>query len=111
MKDAKSDFDFNAEQLDRLHYFLAKTKEYNIAWMIDAATSWNGADASVGENRHLRTNNFNLLVHFDRSVQDHWKRLVKDILATVNPYTKIKTITSRWPGSIKSGPEFIMPTN
>ena len=33
MKDAKSDFDFNSEQLDRLHYFLAKTKEYNIAWI------------------------------------------------------------------------------
>ncbi len=26
-------------------------------------------------------------------------------------YTKLKTITSRWPESIKSGPEFKMPTN
>ena len=26
-------------------------------------------------------------------------------------YTKLKTITSRWPKSIKDGPEFIMPTN
>ena len=26
-------------------------------------------------------------------------------------YTKLKTITSRWPKSIKSGPEFKMPTN
>ena len=26
-------------------------------------------------------------------------------------YTKLKTITARWPKSIKSGPEFIMPTN
>ena len=26
-------------------------------------------------------------------------------------YTKLKTVTSRWPKSIKSGPEFIMPTN
>ena len=26
-------------------------------------------------------------------------------------YTKLKTITSRWPTSIKSGPEFQMPTN
>ena len=92
MKDAKSDFDFNSEQLDRLHYFLAKTKEYNIAWMIDAATSWNGADASVGKNRFIRSKNFNFLVHFDQSVQEHWKRLVRDILATVNPYTKIKTV-------------------
>ena len=29
----------------------------------------------------------------------------------INFYTKLKTITSRWPGSIKSGPEFQMPTN
>ena len=26
-------------------------------------------------------------------------------------YTKLKTITSRWPKSIQDGPEFIMPTN
>ena len=26
-------------------------------------------------------------------------------------YTKLKTITSRWPKSIKSGPEFVLPTN
>ena len=26
-------------------------------------------------------------------------------------YTKLKTITSRWPESIKSGPEFVIPTN
>tara|TARA_B100001250_G_scaffold105809_1_gene89242 strand:- start:949 stop:2436 length:1488 start_codon:yes stop_codon:yes gene_type:complete len=26
-------------------------------------------------------------------------------------YTKLKTITSRWPKSIKSGPEFVIPTN
>tara|TARA_Y100000590_G_C15741235_1_gene1020334 strand:- start:3353 stop:4843 length:1491 start_codon:yes stop_codon:yes gene_type:complete len=29
----------------------------------------------------------------------------------VHFYTKLKTITSRWPTSIKSGPEFKMPTN
>jgi malonate-semialdehyde dehydrogenase (acetylating) / methylmalonate-semialdehyde dehydrogenase len=26
-------------------------------------------------------------------------------------FTKLKTITSRWPKSIKSGPEFVLPTN
>ncbi len=26
-------------------------------------------------------------------------------------YTKLKTVTSRWPKSIKSGPEYILPTN
>jgi len=26
-------------------------------------------------------------------------------------FTKLKTITSRWPESIKSGPEFVLPTN
>ena len=29
----------------------------------------------------------------------------------VNFYTKLKTITSRWPKSIQTGPEFKMPTN
>ena len=29
----------------------------------------------------------------------------------VHFYTKLKTVTSRWPKSIHSGPEFVMPTN
>jgi len=29
----------------------------------------------------------------------------------VHFFTKLKTVTSRWPKSIQSGPEFIMPTN
>ena len=29
----------------------------------------------------------------------------------VHFYTKLKTITSRWPKNISSGPEFVMPTN
>ena len=29
----------------------------------------------------------------------------------VNFYTKLKTVTSRWPKSIKDGPEFVIPTN
>ena len=29
----------------------------------------------------------------------------------INFYTKLKTVTSRWPKSIQKGPEFIMPTN
>ena len=29
----------------------------------------------------------------------------------VHFYTKLKTVTSRWPTSIRLGPEFIMPTN
>ena len=29
----------------------------------------------------------------------------------INFYTKLKTITSRWPKSIQEGPEFVIPTN
>ncbi len=29
----------------------------------------------------------------------------------VHFYTKLKTVTSRWPKSIQSGPEFVLPTN
>jgi len=29
----------------------------------------------------------------------------------VHFYTKLKTVTSRWPKSIKDGPEFVLPTN
>jgi len=29
----------------------------------------------------------------------------------INFYTRLKTVTSRWPNNIKSGPEFVLPTN
>ena len=39
---------------------------------------------------------------------------IKDSFFHSNPffsiYTKLKTITSRWPDGLKSDPEFVMPT-
>ncbi len=45
-----------------------------------------------------------------------WKRSIFGDLAMhgqegINFYTKLKTVTSRWPKSIRSGPEFEIPTN
>ena len=37
-------------------------------------------------------------------------KIIKQVAEGVRFYTKLKTITSRWPSGIRSNPEFIMPT-
>lgn len=93
MKDAKTDFDFNSVQFDRLQYFLSSLKKAEIYWMIDAATSWNGAYGDVGPNRRVRHYRMKLMVHFDEKEQRHWKKMVNLILTRVNRYTGQSTIS------------------
>ncbi len=87
MMGAKSNFDFNAEQADRIHYLLALLNHYNIKYMIDAATSWNGAYAVSGKNRFAPKYNVRLDIHFNSQYQEHWKKMVDLILLEKNPYT------------------------
>lgn len=87
MEGAKHDFDFDPVQVDRLHYLLAALKKQGIRWMIDAATSWNGAYADVGNNRFAKVHNLQVSVHYDVEAQAHWKLLVQRILNVKNRYT------------------------
>lgn len=84
---AKHDFDFDPVQVDRLHYLLAALKKQGIRWMIDAATSWNGAYADVGNNRFAKVHDLQVSVHYDPEAQAHWKLLVQRILNVKNRYT------------------------
>ena len=44
-----------------------------------------------------------------------WKQslfgIIQCMVEGIRFFTKLKTITSRWPKSIQKGPEFKMPTN
>ena len=90
MKGAKHDFDYDSEQLDRFHYLLAALKDQGIYWMIDAATSWDGAYVDTPENSGKR--NIRLDIHIKKSAQEHWKRMVTSILGVKNPYTRQPTL-------------------
>lgn len=87
MEGAMGDFDFDPVQVDRFHYLLAALKKQGIRWMIDAATSWNGAYGDVGSNRFAKAHDLRLTVHYDPESQEHWKLLVQRVLNVKNQYT------------------------
>jgi len=92
MHGRSKDFDFDPEQLDRFHYFLAALKREGIYWMMDAMTSWNGAYGDVGPDRWADRRNVKLGVYFDPQDQQHWRRMVDQLLALKNPYTGLSPL-------------------
>lgn len=89
MHGKNKDFDFDPEQLDRLHYFMAALKKEGIYWMMDALTSWNGAYGDVGKSRWAKKRNVKLGLYYDKKDRKHWKKLVTQLLTVENPYTKL----------------------
>jgi hypothetical protein len=89
MEGRRKDFDFNPEQLDRLHYFLAALKREGIYWMLDGLSSWNGVYGDVGDDRWIFKHDVKLGVYFDKQAQAHWRKLIDTVLNTKNPYTKL----------------------
>ncbi len=89
MEGRNKSFDFNPEQLDRFHYFLAALKRDGIYWLMDGLTSWNGAYGDVGDDRWEFKRNVKLGVYFDKHDQAHWRKLVDKVLNKKNPYTKL----------------------
>ncbi len=88
MANATRDFDFDEIQLDRFHYLLAALKRQGIYWMIDVASSWNGAYALPGKRRGDRNAHLlQLEIHYDRAARQHWKELARRALARDNPYS------------------------
>jgi hypothetical protein len=86
------DFDFDLEQLDRFHYFLAALKREGISWMMDGLTSWNAAYGDVGGDRWVKKRNVKAGVYYDPEQRKHWEQLVQRILGSRNPYTGIRIL-------------------
>ncbi|MET3926724.1 glycoside hydrolase [Devosia sp. 2618] len=91
MADRDTDFDFNPEILDRVHYLMAALKREGISWIMDGVTSARGGDGgfddrwdSVGPLKQ------SILLEPDGIV--HWTRLQQMILGADNPYTGIAPI-------------------
>lgn len=87
MSGRDKDFDFDPEQLDRLHFFMAALKREGIYWMLDVMTSWNGAYGDVGTDRWADRRNVKLGVYLDESDRQHWRQLADRLLMLKNPYT------------------------
>lgn len=86
------DFDFDPNQIDRFHYFLAALKREGIVWMMDGLTSWNAAYGDVGGDRWANRRNVKAGIYYDLGQQAHWKKLVERILGARNLYTGMRIL-------------------
>lgn len=87
MTDRVADFDLDPVQLDNFRYLLAALKRNGIRWMIDAATSENGAYGNVRPHRWDAHYAHKIDVHVSEDARRHWLRLASAFLGTTNPYT------------------------
>ncbi|WP_210245117.1 glycosyltransferase [Methylobacterium sp. WL9] len=85
------DFDLDPEQFDRLRYLLAALKRNGIYWMIDGLTSQSGGLGGI-DDRWGNAGGLKLGVHVDGAARAHWRRLVRTIYGSVNPYTGLSPL-------------------
>lgn len=90
MHQRKGDFDFNPEQLDRLHYLLAALNKAGIYYVLNGLSSANGGYGNIPE-RWINHKQVTLGIYYDPEKQAHWKRLMEKLFATTNPYTGTTT--------------------
>ncbi|BCT69235.1 beta-galactosidase [Nitrosospira sp. NRS527] len=89
MTDRFKDFDFDPEQLDRLHYLLAQLKAAGIYWIVDGMTSDNAAWGDVRPHRWVRKYRAKMDVLTDPKGFAHWATLIERLWGAKNPYTGI----------------------
>lgn len=85
------DFDFDPDVLDRFRYLMAALKRNGIYWIVDGMSSPRGAFGGF-DDRWDANGEMKLDVKLDDAAFAHWLRLQRELLGTVNPYTKIAPI-------------------
>lgn len=86
MHGRKGDFDFDPEQLDRLHYLLAALRKAGIYYVLNGLSSGNGGYGNI-EERWINQKQLTLGVYYDPEKQVHWKTLMEKLFAAQNRYT------------------------
>ncbi len=89
MTNRSKDFDFDPEQLDRLHYLLSQLKAAGIYWIVDGMTSDNGAWGNVQPHRWVTKYRARMDVLTEPKGFAHWATLVERLWGAKNPYTGI----------------------
>jgi hypothetical protein len=92
MAGRNKDFDFDPDQLERLHYLLAALARGGIYWIVDGLTSDNGAWGDVPRNRFTKKYNAKLDVLTSESGFQHWAMLVQKLWGTRSPITGVSPI-------------------
>ncbi len=91
MHNRAADFDFNPEQVERLHYLLAAFRREGIYYVLNGLSSGNAAYGNIKE-RWINQRNAKLGIYYDVEHQRHWKKMMEKIFTAINPYTGESTL-------------------
>ncbi len=86
-----TDFDFNPEVLDRIHYLLAALKRNGIYWIMDGLSSSRGAYGGFSDRWEVK-GDLKLGVQIDDADFGHWLEFQKRFLSKINPYTGVAPV-------------------
>jgi len=87
MQGYRKNFDYDAERLDRLQYFMAALKKRGIFWEVDVL-SWDVGGPAANE-RYLKGTSrmFRSHLFYDSKAMLAWKGIVDHLFLRKNPYT------------------------
>ncbi|MBB3944386.1 hypothetical protein GGQ73_000309 [Rhizobium skierniewicense] len=91
MEGRTTDFDFNPQVLDRVHYLMAALKRNGISWILDGLTSSRGAYGGFGDRWEVK-GDLKLGAQIDETDFGHWLKFQELFLAKVNPYTSMTPV-------------------
>lgn len=91
MNGRSTDFDFDPDVLDRVHYLMAALKRNGIYWIMDGLSSSRGALGGFDDRWEVK-GDLKLGAQIDDGDFAHWLEFQKLFLAKVNPYTGLAPI-------------------
>lgn len=91
MNGRSTDFEFDPDQLDRVHYLMAALKREGISWILDGMTSARGGLGGY-DDRWDGKGDLKEYVLLGAEGLAHWQQVQEHFLAAVNPYTGITTV-------------------
>ncbi|OYT85593.1 MAG: hypothetical protein CFE46_17800 [Burkholderiales bacterium PBB6] len=93
MDSRRGDFNFDPQQLDRLHYLLGALRKQGMYLFVDMLGSWNGAYGDLKSHRWARGQHDAVLGSLlPGDEREHWLALVKKLWVLKNPYTGQSTL-------------------
>lgn len=92
MTGRKLDFDYDPEQLDRFHYFLAALKREGVYWMLDVMSSENGSYGNVQPHRWVNRHDLKRRIFSDPQAREHWRQQLIRLFGRKNPHTGLSVL-------------------
>ena len=91
MEERKTDFDYNAEQLDRFYYLVSALKLNGIYLILNGLSNDNGGYGDIDE-RWVGKKELGHRIYFEADAQQHWKKLITTMYGSINPYTGVSVL-------------------